>query len=131
MYESYIPDFESASKFYLQNEGKDLVKMIQVEAEKYFQNHGITYTVEFPDGLLKFSTKAGMFVIRFEKGTPLMINIYSISNSKIKEFRDGIWETKTAFGFPVLGVTDNAGDGYFETHPSAFMVVIYPKKLQF
>ena len=48
-------------------------------------------------------------------------------NSFIKEFRDSLWTTKKVFGFPVCAIMDNANDGYFETHPSRFIVIIFQR----
>ena len=35
--------------------------------------------------------------------------------------------TKKVFGFPVCAIMDNANDGYFETHPSRFIVIIFQR----
>jgi hypothetical protein len=40
-------------------------------------------------------------------------------------------EVKNTFWFPVMALIDNAIDRYFETHPSQFMVIFFPKSFGF
>lgn len=127
MYESFLPDFNAGPAFYASHENVDLKHLIKTNAESYLANNGIDFTTEDTDGSIRFSTSAGLFVVNFRNGNPSSISVYSVGGTKIKAFRDSLWVYKKAFGFPVMAVMDYANDGYFETHPSQFMVILFPK----
>lgn len=127
MYESFLPDFNSASLFYKDNMSIDLNQLFLENAERYFKDNDVEYTLEKDSNSVRISTPKGMFMLSSRKNVPSAVAVYSISNSFIREFRDSIWRTKKVFDFPVGAVMDQAGDGYFETHPSRFNVIIFPK----
>lgn len=127
MYESFLPDFNSATIFYKNNADKNLSQLFLENAERYLKDNNVEYTLDKDSNSVRFSTSKGMFMLSFRNNVPSAFTVYSISNSFIKEFRDSIWRTKKVFGFPVGAVLDQADDGYFETHPSRFNVIIFPK----
>lgn len=127
MYESFLPDFNSATNFYKRNADENLTELFFNNAECYFKFNNVEYTLEKEADTLKISTPKGLFILHPRNGIPAAVSVYSISNSFIKEFRDSIWVTKKVFDFPVAAVMDQADDGYFETHPSMFNVIIFPK----
>ena len=127
MYESFLPDFYGASAFYNSHQTCNLIDLFISNAESYFTEHSITFTVERKNDCAKFNTPKGLFILSLRNNTPTAVSVYSIANTFVKQFRDAIWVTKKVFGFPVGAVMDNADDGYFETHPSRFNVIIYPK----
>lgn len=131
MYESFLPDFNAGPVFYANNTNTDLKEFIFSNAKLYFQNSGIDFTFEISESQISFSTSEGLFVINFSGDAPSDISVYSVGGPKIKEFRDFLWIEKEVFGFPVMGIMDNANDGYFETHPSKFIVIIFPKSFGF
>lgn len=128
MYESYMPDFEIAPKFYAEHSSADLVDLIATNAENYFNKNGVSFSCEKSSQQIEFNTPKGIFVIMLRDGYPAAVSVYSIPNPIVKDFRDSIWVTKKVFGFPVAAVLDNANDGYFETHPSRFIIAIIPKQ---
>ena len=127
MYESFLPDLDGASLFYNRHQSSNLNNMFASYAERYFNEYGIDYTIERDVDCIKFSTSKGLFVLSLRNNTPTVVSVYSIPNSFITQFRNSIWVNKTIFGFPVSAVIDQADDGYFETHPSRFNVIIFPK----
>lgn len=127
MYESFLPDFYGASAFYNSHQTCDLNELFITNAENYFKEHGIDYTLERENDRVKFNTAKGLFILSLRNNKPTAVSVYSIANSFVKQFRDAIWVTKKVFGFPVGAIMDNADDGYFETHPSRFNVIICPK----
>lgn len=127
MYESFLPDFNSATLFYKNNADKNLSELVSENAERYFKDNEIEYSIEKDSDCVRFETSKGLFVLSFRNNMPASVSVYSIANSFIKEFRDSIWRTKRVFQFPVGAVIDQADDGYFETHPSRFMVILFPK----
>lgn len=131
MYDSFLPDFNAGPAFYANNKDTDLTELIVNNAKSYFTNAGIEFTSEISDSDIRFSTSAGLFVVNFRDGAPSSISVYSVGGSKVKEFRDSLWTVRKAFGFPVMAVMDQANDGYFETHPSQFMVILFPKSFGF
>lgn len=127
MYESFLPNFNDGPAFYANHHNTDLKRLIKSNAESYFLSNNIEYTAEEDDKSIRFSTSAGLFVVNFRNGTPSSISVYSGGGAKVKTFRDSIWVVKKAFGFPVMAVMDQANDDLFETHPSQFMVILFPK----
>lgn len=127
MYESFLPDFNSAAIFYKNNADKNLSQLFLENAERYFKDNNVEYTLEKDSNSVRFSTSKGVLMLSFRNNVPSAFTVYSISNSFIKEFRDSIWRTNKVFDFPVGAVLDQADDGYFETHPSRFNVIIFPK----
>lgn len=127
MYESFLPDFNAASNFYKRNAGESLIDLFFQNAESYFSFMDVEYTLEKDSDSLKINTPRVLFVLTSRNGVPSVVSVYAIANSFIRKFRDSIWTTKKVFGFPVGAVMDDADDGYFETHPSKFKVIIFPK----
>ena len=127
MYESFLPDFNAGPAFYAANENVDLKHFIKANAESYLAGNGIEFTTEDTVDGLRFSSSEGLFAVNFRNGNPSSISVYSLGGTKIKAFRDSLWVYKKAFGFPVMAVMDEANDGYFETNPSQFMVILFPK----
>lgn len=127
MYESFLPNFNEGSAFYASHQNTDLKQLIKANAESYFIGNNIEFTSEDANNGIRFSTSAGLFVINFRNGTPSSISVYSMGGQRVKSFRDSLWVVKKAFGFPVMAVMDKANDGFFETHPSQFMVILFPK----
>lgn len=127
MYESFLPDFNSASLFYKNNADKNLTNTFFENAERHLKDNGIDYTLETDSNGVRLSTPKGLFILTVRNNLPTAVSVYSISCSFIKEFRDSIWRTKRVFGFPVGAVMDESDDGYFETHPSKFKVIVFPK----
>ena len=106
MYESFLPEFNAGPAFYASHENVDLKHLIKTNAESYLANNGIDFTTEDTDGSIRFSTSAGLFVVKFRNGNPSSISVYSVGGTKIKAFRDSLWVYKKAFGFPVMAVMD-------------------------
>ena len=106
MYESFLPDFNSATIFYKNNADKNLSQLFLENAERYFKDNNVEYTLDKDSNSVRFSTSKGMFMLSFRNNVPSAFTVYSISNSFIKEFRDSIWRTKKVFGFPVGAVLD-------------------------
>lgn len=127
MYESFLPNFNAGPAFYASHQNTDLKQLIKSNAESYFLSNNIEFTSEDANDGIRFSTSAGLFVINFRNGNPSSISVYSMGGARIKSFRDSLWVVKTAFGFPVMAVMDQANDDLFETHPSQFMVILFPK----
>lgn len=127
MYESFQPDYEGATVFYENLPCQNGNELFVFNAEQYFMNKGVEYSIERDTDRVCFSTPKGLFTLDLRNGKPSAVSVYSIGNSFIKEFRDSLWTTKKVFGFPVCAIMDNANDGYFETHPSRFIVIIFQR----
>lgn len=131
MYDSFLPDLNAGRVFYSNHKDTDLKELIVNNAKSYFTNAGIEFTSEISDSDIRFSTSAGLFAVNLRDGAPSSISVYSMGGSKVREFRDSLWVVKKAFGFPVISVMDKANDGYFETRPSQFLVILFPKSFGF
>lgn len=127
MYESFLPDYEGATIFYENLSCQNFNDLFVFNAEQYFINKGVEYSIERDADRVSFSTSKGLFILSLQKGKPSAVSVYSIGNTFIKEFRDSLWTTKKVFGFPVGSIMDNANDGYFETHPSRFIIIIFQR----
>lgn len=90
-------------------------------------NKGVEYSIERDADSVSFNTSKGLFRLDLQNGKPSAVSVYSIGDTFIKEFRDSLWTTKKVFGFPVGAIMDNANDGYFETHPSRFIIIIFQR----
>ena len=127
MYESFLPDFTGAQAFYAKYQSQELCEIFVSNAKQYFASNDVEYTIEESGDNIKFNTAKGLFILSFRNNIPSAVSVYSIANPFVKGFRDSLWRTKKVFGIPVGAVMDDADDGYFETHPSRFKVIIFPK----
>lgn len=127
MYESFQPDYEGAKVFYENLSCQNANELFVFNAEQYFMNKGVEYSIERDADSVSYNTSKGLFRLDLQNGKPSAVSVYSIGNTFIKEFRDSLWTTKKVFGFPVCAIMDNANDGYFETHPSIFIIIIFQR----
>ena len=94
MYESFQPDYEGATVFYENLPCQNGNELFVFNAEQYFMNKGVEYSIERDTDRVCFSTPKGLFTLDLRNGKPSAVSVYSIGNSFIKEFRDSLWTTK-------------------------------------